>query len=306
MRLPPPSRYSAFRAMPALFWLAIAAAVLAWWLLSGADKALSQPGPQDLGHALVTRGFSATTWVNSFDPAQPYLSHGIFHPELPIAGATSYYPRYGMTGQYVKGSACGGELTPDLGGVFNGTCHATLVQAFGLPASYTFTETDWIDVQYVSRPNAQTTALCALVLPLCVAPQPTPSPTATPAPTATTPPPSCLSGECSPQCPANCPVPTPTPVTTPTPAPTASPPPVATPTTCPPTQSYVELPIPPEVLACALGFAGIHVTPPFSVVTWRAQRQACAQTINGWLHGLPKLYVPSSSASTGVTSQVIQ
>ncbi len=65
--------------------------------------------------------------------------------------------------RHVEGSPCGGELTPDL----NGACHDALVAHFHLPSNYVFTTTDEMDINYTARPYGTTTALCAVIFPLC-------------------------------------------------------------------------------------------------------------------------------------------
>ncbi|MFY9820949.1 MAG: PKD domain-containing protein, partial [Thermoanaerobaculia bacterium] len=194
----------------------------------------------DLGHALYARGYTGSVWVNSFDPTQAHLAHGVFYPDVPI-GPTGYDLRYGMavtgsgtvsvgtdgfymaTGtatnpnavvsdgsisidllsngnvidsgkvpfncgasatcawtvhfitrptvanltvrvyRHVEGSVCGGELSIDL----NGTCHDNLVNYFNLPSTYLFTSTDNLDTNYAAKPGANTSALCAVILPVC-------------------------------------------------------------------------------------------------------------------------------------------
>jgi PKD repeat protein len=211
--------------------------------------ALAQSTYPDLGHALYARGYSGSVWVNSFDPAQSYLAHGLFYPDTPINPATgNYEARYGMavtgsgtvlpdpttglamaTGtainpnaiasdgsvaidllsggnlidggsvpfncpasgvcswtvhfqtryalgqtvrvyRHVEGSKCGGELSIDL----NGSCRAALISTLHLPAAYTFTSTDNIDTNYVSRVGGTTSALCDIILPICSGVQPPP------------------------------------------------------------------------------------------------------------------------------------
>ena len=41
----------------------------------------------DLGHALYAAGYSGSVWVNSFDPHQSYLAHGVFNPDVPLSTA---------------------------------------------------------------------------------------------------------------------------------------------------------------------------------------------------------------------------
>jgi len=257
----------------------------------------------DLGQALYAIS-SRTVWVNSFDPTQPYLAHGVFSPSVPIGasiGASGYDARYGMTllgsgsvsvdasghiqasgvargpgtdgslsvdlmsngnlldsaklpwscpggdcpwsahfqttagpavslriYRHVEGSLCGGELNIDL----NGECHDKLVSRFGLPAAYRFTSTDALDAQYVQV--GATTALCALVKPLCALPA---APPADPPVTPPAPDP-CASG-CSAGCPSSCQGGT-FPPTLPPPAPV-----------CPAgTSCRAECPAPPPEKAC--------------------------------------------------------
>ncbi|HEX3557231.1 MAG TPA: PKD domain-containing protein [Thermoanaerobaculia bacterium] len=205
----------------------------------------------DLGHALVARGYTGTVWVNSFDSSQSRLAHGLFYPEIPV-GVTGYDARFGMqltgtgtvsagtdgllmaTGvatnpnqvdadgsvsidllsngnvvdgvkvpyscgpggscswtahfqtragsvpppltvrvyRHVEGSNCGGEISVDL----NAECHDALVSYFHLPGGYHFTDTDQIDTNYVSKPGATTTVLCAAIKPVCSGAPPPPPP----------------------------------------------------------------------------------------------------------------------------------
>ena len=203
----------------------------------------------DLGHALYARGYTGTVWVNSFDPSQSRLAHGLFYPDTPI-GVTGYDMRYGMqvtgtgtvsvgtdgfymaTGtatnpnavssdgsisidllsngnvidgakvnfncdpsatcpwtahfqtrpsvasptvrvyRHVEGSNCGGEVSIDL----NADCHNALVTYFHLPATYVFSATDTLDTNYVSKPGANTSSLCAVVMPVCSGAPPPPPP----------------------------------------------------------------------------------------------------------------------------------
>ena len=72
----------------------------------------------DLGHALYAAGYSGSVWVNSFDPHQSYLAHGVFNPDVPLSTA-GYEARFGMT---ITGS---GTVTTDANGFFvgSGTAH---------------------------------------------------------------------------------------------------------------------------------------------------------------------------------------
>lgn len=100
--------------------------------------------------------------------------------------------------RHVEGSACGGELTPDLNSV---ECRPKLVSAMGLPSDYRFTDQDIADTNYVTRPGLNTTALCLVVLPVCA-----PAVVVTPPPPPPPPPPPvdpCLAG-CSTACPSLC------------------------------------------------------------------------------------------------------
>jgi len=90
------------------------------------------------------------------------LQFNFAKPPLPTPSVRIY--------RHVEGSVCGGELTVDL----NGACHDALVGFFHLPAAYHFTPTDTIDTNYVSRPGATTTVLCAVIRSLnCVPATPT-------------------------------------------------------------------------------------------------------------------------------------
>src|ERR1700681_1186537 len=72
----------------------VLAAGLATVSLSGLAQAQTFP---DLGHALAAMGYTGTVWVNSFDPAQAHLAHGVFSSDTPIDPATgNYEARYGM------------------------------------------------------------------------------------------------------------------------------------------------------------------------------------------------------------------
>jgi hypothetical protein len=66
--------------------------------------------------------------------------------------------------RHVEGSVCGGELTPDLN---SEPCHSSVVNKFGLPAGYVFTNTDITDTNYLAKPGGTTTALCLEIRPLC-------------------------------------------------------------------------------------------------------------------------------------------
>jgi hypothetical protein len=113
-------------------------------------------------------------------------------------------------------------------------CAPAISAAFGLPASYHYTDQDRLDTTYVVDSHTGQTVYDSIIKGLCAAPAPTtppPAPKPTPAPPL---PPSCLSGACLPECPRNCapaptPPPAPTPAPTPPPAPTPAPTPVATP-----------------------------------------------------------------------------
>jgi hypothetical protein len=230
----------------------VLAASLVFVSFSGVAIAQTYP---DLGHALYARGYNGSVWVNSFDPAQSYLAHGLFYPDTPINPATgNYEARYGMaitgtgtvsadpttglamaTGiatnpnavssdgsaaidllpsggtvavdsgwvpfncqasgtcswtihfqfahytpgmtvrvyRHVEGSKCGGELSIDL----NGVCKSTLISTLHLPAAYTFTSTDNIDTNYISKLGGTTSALCDIILPICNGAPPPPPPT---------------------------------------------------------------------------------------------------------------------------------
>lgn len=277
MRLPPPNRHSAFRTMHALFWLAIAAGVLTW-LFYGANKALSQPAvpAQDLGHALAARGYTHTVWVATFyvNPDGTIgrtVGQSTFYPDIPI-DATGYDKRYGMTGQYVKGSIGGGELDISLN---DEPCRSTLIAAWGLPAAYRFTDTDRLDGDYVAA--GQGTVLTTLLRPTCYPPQPQPTPSPTVAPT---------------------------PHPSPTPAPTATPPPpTPTPTPCPVVSCPLPTPCPP-VPVCSDAPAGLEA------LLLTARDRGFKVNGNVWkqltaMAARIHVYRPCA-LSTGVTGQVIQ
>ncbi|MFY9820815.1 MAG: PKD domain-containing protein, partial [Thermoanaerobaculia bacterium] len=65
------------------------------FLLLACPLAVQAQTFSDLGHALYSRGYTGTVWVNSFDPHQSRLAHGLFYPDIPI-GPTGYDLRYGM------------------------------------------------------------------------------------------------------------------------------------------------------------------------------------------------------------------
>src|SRR5947199_561041 len=96
--------------------VAVTAVTLAVAAASAGAQAQTFP---DLGHALYARGYSGSVWVNSFDPSQPYLAHGVFYPDTPFAASGSYETRYGME---VAGS---GTVSVDANGLFAaaGTAH---------------------------------------------------------------------------------------------------------------------------------------------------------------------------------------
>ncbi len=77
--------------------------------------------------------------------------------------------------RHVEGSVCGGELTIDL----NTDCRSALISYFQLPSTYTFTTTDQVDTNYVSKPGATTSALCAVIFPICSGAPPPPPPVPT-------------------------------------------------------------------------------------------------------------------------------
>ena len=99
--------------------------------------------------------------------------------------------------RHVEGSVCGGELTIDL----NTDCRSALISYFQLPSTYTFTTTDQVDTNYVSKPGATTSALCAVIFPICGNLSAPSGGGGTPAPPAT----GCESGQCSATCTVLCP-----------------------------------------------------------------------------------------------------
>ena len=94
----------------------------------------------------------------------PWTAHFLTRPTVPNPTVRVY--------RHVEGSNCGGELSIDL----NGDCRAALIAYFQLPLTYHFTTTDNIDTNYVSKPGANTSSLCAVVLPVCSGAPPPPPP----------------------------------------------------------------------------------------------------------------------------------
>jgi len=90
--------------------VAVTAVTLAVAVASAVAQAQTFP---DLGHALYARGYTGSVWVNSFDPSQPYLAHGVFYPETPFSSNGGYDPRYGME---ITGS---GTPAVDANGLFS-------------------------------------------------------------------------------------------------------------------------------------------------------------------------------------------
>ncbi len=94
----------------------------AWWwtlaalvglaVLAGHQERATAATPADLGHALYAYGYTATVWVNGFDPDQPYLAHGVFRPDVwPVSDPSRY-------GQVVTGT---GSLSVAPDGFFVGS-----------------------------------------------------------------------------------------------------------------------------------------------------------------------------------------
>jgi len=95
---PPPYRLQIAWRYRWLIAFLLAAAIAGFFV----TKAIAQPAPSTLGHAMFHAGYRSTVWVNSFDqPAHPRLAHGWFSPSEPT---NPYASRYGMVVLDVTGA----------------------------------------------------------------------------------------------------------------------------------------------------------------------------------------------------------